>query len=50
VGVQAELARWSVLAVGWLLPLSLLTWCAVWSAAASAAALVFAVHARSISD
>ena len=48
VGVGAEVARWSVLALGWLLPLphGLLPLCAVWAAAAGAAALVFVAHAR----
>jgi hypothetical protein len=47
IGVRAELARWVVLAVGWLLPLpgGLLTLCAIWAAAATAAMLVFAQHA-----
>ncbi len=48
VAVRAEAMRWSVLAVGWLAPLSpgLLPLCAVWSAAAIAAALVFAWYGR----
>ena len=48
VAVRAEAMRWSVLAVGWLAPLppGLLPLCAVWSAAAIAAALVFAWYGR----
>lgn len=48
VAVRAEAARWSVLAIGWLAPLpqGLLPLCAVWSAAAAAAALVFVWHGR----
>jgi hypothetical protein len=48
VAVRAEAARWGVLAVGWFAPLppGLLPLCAVWSAAAVAAAVVFAWHGR----
>ena len=48
VGVRAELARWGVLALGAALPLpaGLLPLCAVWTAGAIAAALVFVLHAR----
>ncbi|MES2100149.1 MAG: hypothetical protein V4569_10045 [Pseudomonadota bacterium] len=48
IAVRAEAVRWGVLAVGWLtpLPLGLLPLCAVWSAAAVAAALVFVWHGR----
>ena len=50
IAVRAEAARWSVLAVGWLVPLpqGLLPLCAVWSAAALAAALVFAWPGRAV--
>ena len=51
VAVRAEIARWSVLLIGWTMisiP-SLLTVCVLWAAAAWAAALVFAWHARSAS-
>ena len=48
VAVRAEVMRWSVLGIGWLAPLphGLLPLCAVWSAAAIAAALVFVWHRR----
>lgn len=48
IAVRAEAARWGVLAVGWFAPLppGLLPLCAVWSAAAIAAALVFFWHGR----
>ena len=49
VGVRAEAARWVALGFGWLLlpqPLGLLALCAVWAAAAWAAALVVVVQAR----
>jgi hypothetical protein len=48
VAVRAEGARWAVLAIGWLAPWpgGLLPLCAVWSAAALAAAAVFAWHGR----
>ncbi len=51
VAVRAETARWGVLAIGWWAPLpsGLLPLCALWSAAASAAALVFVVHSRAAS-
>lgn len=47
IGVRAEIARWGVLVVGWSLPLSggLLTLCAIWAGAGTAAMLVFAQHA-----
>ena len=48
IAVRAEATRWSVLAIGWLAPLphGLLPLCAIWSAAAAAAALVFVWHGR----
>ena len=54
VGVRAELARWTVLAIGWFtVPMSmpasaLLSVCAVWAVAAWAAAGVFVWHARAV--
>ncbi len=52
IAVRAEAARWGVLAAGWLLPLphGLLPWCAVWAAAAGAAALVIVLHAGARDD
>ena len=50
VAVRAEAARWAVLGAGWLgldrAPAGpgLLVWCALWAAAATAAALVFVLH------
>ena len=51
IAVRAETARWGVLAIGWFAPLppGLLPLCALWSAAASAAALVFLGHASAAS-
>ncbi|MEQ1682346.1 MAG: hypothetical protein ABL916_01755 [Burkholderiaceae bacterium] len=48
VAARAETARWAVLGVGWLAPLpaGLLPMCALWSAAALAAAAVFAFQSR----
>jgi hypothetical protein len=53
VAVRAEAARWGVLAIGWLaslqggpLPHGLQPLCAIWSAAAVAAAGVFVWHRR----
>ncbi len=48
VAVRAECARWAVLGLGGLVPLPGGLWplCALWSAAAMAAALVFASQAR----
>ena len=48
VAARAEAARWVVLGVGWLapLPVGLLPMCALWSAAALAAAAVFAFESR----
>jgi hypothetical protein len=50
IAVRAELARWTVLAIGWLLPLptGLLSVATVWALAAGAAALVFMAHARTV--
>ena len=48
IGVRAEAARWAVLAIGWSMldrP-GLLPMCAVWAAAAWAAALVFVASSR----
>ena len=49
VAARAEAARWAVLGMGWALPLpqGLLPVCAVWAAAALAAAAVLVLHARS---
>lgn len=49
VAVRAEAARWAVLASAALAPLphGLMAWCAVWSLASIAAALVFVWHGRS---
>jgi hypothetical protein len=51
VAARAEVARWAVLGVGWLAPLppGMLPMCALWSAAALAAAAVFAHQSRSAS-
>jgi len=48
IAVQAEAARWAVMAIGCLAPLpkGMLPLCAVWAVAAWAAALVFVLHAR----
>ena len=48
VAARAETARWAVLGVGWFAPLpaGLLPMCALWSAAALAAAAVFAFESR----
>jgi len=48
VAARAEAARWLVLGAGWLAPVpaSLLPMCALWSAAALAAAAVFAFESR----
>jgi hypothetical protein len=54
VGVRAEVARWTVLAIGWfamphLMPApTLMSVCAVWAVAAWAAAGVFVWHARGV--
>lgn len=47
VAARAEVARWTLFAVAWLLPLprDLLALCAVWAAGSGAAALVFVAHA-----
>jgi O-antigen/teichoic acid export membrane protein len=51
IAVRAETARWGVLAIGWWAPLpgGVLPLCAIWSAAALAAALAIAVHSRAVS-
>jgi O-antigen/teichoic acid export membrane protein len=48
VAVRAELARWVVLWLGWLLllPTGVLAMCALWSVAAIAAAAVFALQMK----
>lgn len=48
IGVHAEVARWGVLGLAWLLPLpdTMLVVCAAWAAAAAAAALVFTISTR----
>ena len=48
IGVHAEVARWAVLGLAWLLPLpgDTLVVCAAWAVAAAAAALVFALRTR----
>ncbi len=48
VAARAEAARWVVLGAGWLMasPAGLLPMCALWSAAALAAAAVFAFESR----
>lgn len=48
VAARAEAARWVVLGAGWLapVPVGLLPMCALWSAAALAAAAVFAFESR----
>lgn len=49
VAVRAETARWAMLGIGWWWGAAnpgLLGLCAVWSAAAVAAAAVFAWHGR----
>jgi hypothetical protein len=50
IAVRAEVARWTVLVIGWLLPLptGVLSVAAIWALAAGAAATVFIVHARTV--
>ena len=52
IAVRSEAARWSVLALGFVLPLpyGLLPICAVWALASAAAAMVFVLHAKAIAD